>query len=285
MSVRHASHAGRFYPATKSGCINAINGFKRPSPTHGLSPKGVIVPHAGWVYSGATAWLGWRAAAVAEPETVVLFGAAHRPLATLAVCDAHAGWDTPLGGVAIDCELRHAVNSAFDAVVVSAEPHRAEHSLEVNAPLVRHCLPAAKLLPILVEPQVAAAELGERIAQVVRDLGRRVVFAASTDLTHYGSRFGFEPQGHGELGVRWAFEVNDRRFIDAVAAFDSSAIIAEARSNRNACGAGAVAACVGASRELGAKRLVELEHTSSAAVLRDEPATMSVGYFAGALAP
>lgn len=277
---REAAAAGRFYPGDEIECARAADALFEGVEVR--AAVGAIVPHAGWVYSGRTAALGVAGVAGSRPDTVVVFGAVHVPTVNEASVYAQGGWRTPVGLVKIDGELAERVGRSRH-VVADAGPHRYEHAIEVELPLVQRLLPEALIVPIMVGPGPWAEEVGRECARAAADLGRRVAFLGSTDLTHYGPAFGFEPHGHGAAGIRWAKEVNDRRFVRLIERMDAGALVPEARRNRNACGAGAVAATVGAMCELGCERYEELEHRTSAEVERGDggQAVNSVGYEAG----
>jgi AmmeMemoRadiSam system protein B len=260
--LRPPAVAGRFYPAGEAECLRMLDEMLRPTLFEG-KPIGAVVPHAGWVYSGATAALGVAAVARAEPETVVIFGAVHTMDRNDASVFSAGAWKTPLGSVPIDEELGRRV-AGCQHVVDDPAAHQAEHSIEVQLPLIQHLIGKSMILPISVRPGARAIEIGRAVAREVIESGRRAVFLASTDLTHYGPAFGFEPHGHGPEGIRWAKEVNDRRLVDLIANLDAAAVISEAATNHNACGSGAVAAGIAAALELGADRYVELEHITSA---------------------
>lgn len=277
---RPATFAAQFYPGRPEECAQMAEDLLRD--VQAPPAVGAIAPHAGWVYSGATAALAIRALAQLEPETVIVFGAAHGP-------DHHAGalfpagvWHTPVGDFEIDDDLAgHLLHC--DLIAAAPESHIREHSIEVQLPLLKRLVPEARLVPMNVRPGPHAVEVGQYCAQAATDAGRRVVFLGTTDLTHYGPAFGFEPQGRGSEGIRWAKEVNDRRFVEKVRAMDAEGAQAEALENHNACGPGAVAATIAAMRACGVEEYVELAHTTSAEVkAAEEPHPLnSVGYEAG----
>jgi AmmeMemoRadiSam system protein B len=279
--VRQPAVAGRFYPASAEECTRLLDQMVR-RVTLERRPLGAIVPHAGWVFSGATAALAIQAVALAEPETIVIFGAVHTLDPNSASLYAAGSWNTPLGPMRVDEDLAERV-ARHPEITIDPGAHRHEHSIEVQLPLIRRFVGDVHILPIAVRPGPAAPAVGRACAAEVLDSGRRVVFLGSTDLTHYGPAFGYEPHGSGEAGIRWAKEVNDRRFVDLVAALDAEAVVAEAAADRSACGAGAVAATIAAAREFGADTYIELEHTTSADVEagRGPGAVNSVGYEAG----
>ncbi|MCK4343015.1 MAG: AmmeMemoRadiSam system protein B [Phycisphaerae bacterium] len=277
---RRAAFAGQFYPGHADSCARLADELLRDASSP-VGP-GAIVPHAGWIYSGPTAALSIAAIAAGKPETVVIFGATHGPDLNPASVFPSGSWQTPLGSLIIDDKLAQRFTLAKQ-IQSSPESHRHEHSIEVQLPLLMHLLPDVRIVPVGVRPGPEAPEIGRFCASEALDSGRRVAFLGSTDLTHYGPAFGFEPQGRGSAGIRWAKEVNDRRFIDLIQALAAEAVVPEAATNRNACGAGAVAATISAMREYGADKYEELQHTCSAEVKEvDDPNPInSVGYEAG----
>lgn len=280
--IREPAVAGRFYPSDPGECRRAVESMRRGDPIPGTIAA--IVPHAGWFYSGRTAALSIAAISQPPPETVVIFGAVHVFDPNLASLFPGGMWRTPLGELRVDEELARRV-ARHRPISVDPASHAREHSIEVELPLIRAYLGDVRILPIMVRPDPRASEIGRIVASEAAELGRRVCYLASTDLTHYGPNFGFEPAGPGEAGIRWAKEVNDRRLIRTVASLDAEAVVPEAAAHQNACGAGAVAATIAAARELSSVTFRELEHTTSAEVERrlgDRPRN-SVGYHAGVL--
>lgn len=278
---RPATHAGHFYPASETGIRAWLATLPRKVTNSTATPIGLVVPHAGWIYSGATAWRAISALEGSQIETLVLFGAVHVVDHNVASVYPEGSWSTPLGAVPIDSEL---ANEICRIPGVEADPgvHAREHSIEVEVPLLQLTLGAnVRIVPIMIRPGNRCAEIGRRCANASSRLGRKSVYLASTDLTHYGPDFGFEPAGHGEAGLRWAKDVNDRRFISVIDSLSADAAVPEAAVNRNACGSGAVAATIAASIEAGATRYLELEHRTSAEVLPERQPANSVGYEGG----
>ncbi|HYA45524.1 MAG TPA: AmmeMemoRadiSam system protein B, partial [Acidimicrobiales bacterium] len=147
------------------------------------SPKAVIAPHAGYMYSGPVAASAFVRVASGRGivRRVVLIGPAHRvPLQALAVSSADA-FATPLGELRVDFEGRKAALS-WPQVVVDDLAHAGEHSLEVHLPFIQEVLGEVVLLPLLVG-QVPAAEVANVLDAVWG--GPETLVVASTDLSHY----------------------------------------------------------------------------------------------------
>ncbi len=244
------------------------------------SPVGCVVPHAGWVYSGAVAGhVLARVASKLAPSTVVLFGADHWGEARRRAQVYPDGvWASPLGDAAIDADLAASIcGEAGDLVESRASAHRREHSIEVQVPLVQWLWPSAKIVPLLVSPGDDAPELGRRVARAVE--GRSDVLAlGSSDLTHYGPGYEFTPRGGGRQALEWVKSANDAAIIQVMTSMRTDEVVPESERHRNACGAGAIAAVIAFSRARGAERGELVEYTTSHDVRpRGEPVDF-VGY-------
>ena len=148
-----------------------------------LHIKALIVPHAGYIYSGAIAASAYVTLQALAPRIrrVVLLGPTHRvAVRGLAVPDAEA-FDTPLGRVRLDTEAVRAI-AALPQVVISREVHAQEHALEVQLPFLQSVLGDFTLLPLAVG--MASAE---EVAEVLETLwgGNETLIVVSSDLSHY----------------------------------------------------------------------------------------------------
>ena len=176
--------AGSFYPADPVGLRQVVDAALAAAPgVCAARPKALVVPHAGYVYSGPVAASGYAQlrAPGAPVERVVLLGPAHHvPLDGLALPEATA-FATPLGLVPIDAEATD-VALAFHQVSRSEEAHRREHSLEVQLPFLQ-----AALGPFALVPLVVGRASPEAVAAVLEALwgGPETLLVVSTDLSHY----------------------------------------------------------------------------------------------------
>lgn len=269
--------AAAFYRGdVASQASDFVRGFVPPA-----EPARVVaaaVPHAGWVFSGRVAARVFATIqARSAPATLILLGAVHHWGVRRPTLYEGGAWKTPAGPVAVDQERSARLAAALpDLLAVDAEAHAEEHSLEVQCPLIRVLLPGVAIVPILVPPGSHAAELGAHLAALLAP-DEPIVVVASTDLTHYGSRYGLEPAGEGPEGQHW-MEENDRRMLDLCVAVDADAIVPEARERSNACGAGALAAAAAFARARGVTRGHVLEYTTSHREMPEPVFRMGVGY-------
>ena len=186
-SVRQPAVAGAFYPgeagslaSSVAGLLNAARAELAAPPA---APKVLIVPHAGYIYSGPMAARAYVQLAAARDtiRRVVLLGPVHRvPVRGLAL-PGSAVFATPLGEVEVDADAI-ALLKPLRQVVVSAAAHSMEHSLEVQLPFLQSVLGAFKLLPLAV----GDAEPHE-VAEVLETLwgGPDTLIVISSDLSHY----------------------------------------------------------------------------------------------------
>jgi MEMO1 family protein len=289
MAIRRAVVAGQFYGGGRERCLSEVHECLAEGRYDGPLPESIvagIVPHAGWVFSGGLAAMVFQAVKKANPdvETFVIFGAVHSWYGSdsAAVYDAGA-WQTPLGEIAIDADLAKAVVAGSGAAEANCDAHAREHSIEVQVPFIQHLFPTAKIVPIMVMPGDVAAQLGADVAGIIKASGKKAVCIGSTDLTHYGPRYGFDPRGVGEKAIKWAKDVNDRAMIDAAVAMKAEGIVGLAEEKMNACGSGAVAATVAAAKALGRTSGVLLAHRHSNEIMEakfGETSEESVGYAA-----
>jgi AmmeMemoRadiSam system protein B len=174
---------------------------------------------------------------------------------------------TPLGEISVDEDLADRI-----VKLAGGEPnpdaHRGEHSIEVQIPFIQHLFPQARIVPILVPLDVDVADFGKRIAAIIRGFSDgKIVVVASTDLTHYGPRYGFAPEGIGADALFWAKNVNDREFIDLALSMDAPVLLQKAIDHSNACGPAAAAVAVAVAKNLGKTNGILLAHTTSSEVM------------------
>jgi len=184
--LRPAAVAGLFYPAQADALHQMIEQLLAQNPAQGPVPRGLVVPHAGLVYSGAVAARGYnllrQALTTGQPwHRVLLLGPNHRlPLHGMAAPEAEL-FATPIGSMAVDSVGLAELEQRFD-VQVRPDVHAMEHCLEVQLPFLLTLVPSLRLLPLVVgetQPERVAALIEWAWAQ------QDVLVIVSTDLSHY----------------------------------------------------------------------------------------------------
>lgn len=184
--VRPAAVAGAFYPADPAALQleldDLLGGIERFEPRFSF-PKVLVVPHAGYIYSGTVAAAAYDEllAARGVVKRVVLLGPVHRVAVKGLALPAAEAFDTPLGRVPLDRTALREV-SGLKQVVASAPVHAQEHSLEVQLPFLQKMLGAFSLVPFAVGDASTA-----EVAEVIERLwgGPETLIVLSTDLSHY----------------------------------------------------------------------------------------------------
>ncbi len=278
--VRRAVFAGSWYPARASECEREIKAFVEKSGI--ASPRnrrlvGGVLPHAGWYFSGNIACNVIHCLMKAEsspPDLLVLFGM-HLSPASPNIMMPKGAWETPFGPIEVAEELAAAIAQRFPFHLETTERFTQDNTIELQLPFVKYFFPRAKILAMGVPPTDASLDIGRAVVETAQQLGLTLVVIGSTDLTHYGSRYGFSGHGSGPSAVAWVKQENDRRMIEAMLDLDSRRLMSEALENQNACCPGAAATAIEAGRCLGAQ---EAESISYATSHDRSPGESFVGY-------
>lgn len=193
-NVRNPAFAGTFYPGDPAEIEAVLTRLFRHDQTEATAPastpapKALVVPHAGWSYSGTVAAAAFRTVAGCAFQTVVLLGNAHAALFDGIALDPHDAWLTPEGTVPLDRAMRSRL-IALDPRKYhqSGEAHRRDHVLEVQLPMLQHVLQSGfTILPLLFGqfPEGVYRQCAEELLSLISgdDL-----LVASSDLSHYPS--------------------------------------------------------------------------------------------------
>jgi MEMO1 family protein len=266
MAIREPAVAGYFYPGEARALLDAVDtalaGGSRGAPQKAIA---AVMPHAGYVYSGATA--GAVAAAIEVPARVIGLGPKHTRQGARAAAAAASAWRFPFGDVPIDREMADAL-AATGLVARDDAAHRAEHSLEVEVPFLWRRNPSMRFTPVALGPHSVdeLRELGEAIASAVEKAGEPVLIVASTDMSHHLPEDA--ARRLDELAIARILALDPAGLYHTVIARDISM-----------CGVMPVTAALFAALALGAGGAELVRYTSSAEATGD---TSSVVGYAGA---
>ncbi|MGQ9801644.1 MAG: AmmeMemoRadiSam system protein B [Candidatus Saccharicenans sp.] len=180
--------AGYFYPDDPEYLKNKIQSFVKEEAEK-IRAVGVVSPHAGYEYSGPVA--GKVYSSVEIPETVVILSPSHHRINSLFALFDRGSWLTPLGEVPVEGRLADLVAVGTDLISRDPEAHRKEHSIEVQIPFLQYFRPEVKIVPVMISYQAGWEELhqlGQALAEAIRQYEQPVLLVASTDMSHYVSQ-------------------------------------------------------------------------------------------------
>ena len=209
--------AGSWYPGTAEGIREMAGEWERSSAADASrvsAPNVLVLPHAGWAYSGRTAWRDVRLVKGAKFQRVVLLAPSHRAwIENRLVAPEADAVSTPLGEIRIDNEFVDRL-ALVAPVVKNSKVHLAEHATQIEYPLLQLALGGG----FSIVPLVAGSLGADQMAMCARALSRMMdadtLLVVSSDFTHYGDDFSYAPYGtKGGRGVR-----------DRVAAVDAEAL-------------------------------------------------------------
>lgn len=175
--MRSPAVAGLFYPSDPQGLLNMIDQFLNKSKSVNVegSIRALVVPHAGYIYSGIVAAAGYKLVKNnPNIRKVVILGPSHYVLFRGAAAPGIDVWETPLG-------MFRVYDLQSKLIAPYPEAHRREHSIEVQMPFLQVVLPKAEYYPVVVG-EVDPAELARDISNVIDS---STIIVVSSDLSHY----------------------------------------------------------------------------------------------------
>lgn len=276
--ARKSVLAGTWYPASANECEKMIHSFEKMCPnlsTDGKMFIGGIVPHAGWVFSGAIACNVIRYLSNDNSiDTCFIFGK-HLRESSANFIMTEGCWDTPFGPVEIDSEVASAIFDKFKFNLETEDRYEPENTIEVQLGFIKYYMPNVKIVPIGAPPRESSIELGEKAAEVSKHMSRNSIFIGSTDLTHYGANYNFTPKGDGKSALEWVKNENDMNMVKMMLEKDKSGILSEAKKNYNACCSGGIIAAISACERFGYCKGELLNYSTSYDI---RPSSSFVGY-------
>jgi AmmeMemoRadiSam system protein B/AmmeMemoRadiSam system protein A len=192
--VRKPAVAGQFYPDDAEQLSTVIDAFLAQAEEVELEgqarpePIAIIVPHAGYIFSGQVAACAFKQIEGVDYEAIVVVGTNHYASGFQQISVyAEGAFETPLGLVPVDTELAKALIAADERIVFDRLVHAYEHSIEMELPFLQKLCPGQAVVPVIVgEPSPENCQaLSEALAQVLSD--KKALIIASSDLSHYPS--------------------------------------------------------------------------------------------------
>jgi MEMO1 family protein len=263
--IRKSVIAGTWYPGSPKVLRADIEDFFRHAPDVKIdgSIRGLIVPHAGYVYSGRIAAIAYK---IIERETfdaVLVLGPSHRVFFHGVSIYDRGGYETPLGVVPVDMALAHDIMAQSEIISYIPAAHSQEHSIEIQLPFLQAVLGKFRFIPLVMGEQDrdTCENLAESIINAIK--GRNILIVGSSDLSHFHSY---------EKAVKL-----DSLVIKRVEKMDGRGLLEDLEKNLcEACGGGPAAVTMMVSERLGADRAKLLKYANSGDVTGDRSSV--VGY-------
>ena len=262
MKTRQPAQAGTFYPDTEGALRTQIH----KCFLHPLGPRsipsipatrddqlvGIVVPHAGYDYSGPVAANSYfQLATSGLRESMIILGPNHTGYGSGVSTMTDGQWATPLGEVPLDKSLASSITKFSRLIDTEEEAHKREHSIEVQLPFLQFIYPRRfKFVPIcmMLQDLETSTEIGDAIAKASAET--RPMLIASSDWTHY------EPYESAKKkdkeAIEALLEMDEKKFQDVIE-----------EKNVSSCGYGPVTAVLHAAKILGAKQAKLLSYQTS----------------------
>jgi AmmeMemoRadiSam system protein B len=285
-TIRNAAVAGQFYPENAKNLKQQIEECFLDKRGFGTIPllkkvghnlKGLVVPHAGFVYSGAIASHSYaRLAEQGFADTFIILGPNHTGMGSGVSVMTEGAWKTPLGTVPLDSSLAQTISTGI--IDRDATAHTYEHSIEVQLPFLQYIARDRKFefVPVcmMMQDYETVQEVGAILAEATQKSKKNIVFIASSDFSHAG--FDYHSMPPREMRVDAYAEKQDILAIQNILALDPKGLIKTVEEhNITMCGYGPVAAMLFAAKKLGATKAELLKYGTSYEVYPD---SSCVGY-------
>ena len=289
--IRKPTVAGQFYDSKKENLKNTIKECflddrgpqNIPTIKKGNKKiKGLIVPHAGYIYSGAIAAHSYNICANnGFADTFIILGPNHTGLGSGIALMTEGSWLTPLGKVSINEKLSK--NLLKDIIDKDESAHMYEHSIEVQLPFLQYLSKEKEFdfAPISMAMQdfESANDVGKIIAEAIKKIDKNIVIISSSDFSHVG--FNYSSMPPQDMRVDKYAKNQDQLAIEKIINLDPKGLINTVHENNiTMCGYGPIASMLVASKILGANKSELLKYGTSYEV---HPGSSCVGYGAFAI--
>lgn len=265
--LRQTTHAGSFYPRFAKPIIDQIQQWTAEGKYAPVVERsiGIIVPHAGYMYSGRCAALAYHHISKENYDALIILHPCHHSAHFDLSVSAYREYETPLGNISLDMECYQALTGDTATKELELRLHNAEHSLEIQLPLIKQFFPDVSICPVMIgrqNPDTAKA-LAAKLYDLLQSSHRRIGIVVSTDLSHY----------HSATNA----EVMDTLLISKVETMDAEGLWSDIRAGKcEACGIGGILTLIYLARLIGNTKCGTICYTHSGKVSGQD--SQVVGY-------
>ncbi len=261
---RKTAKAGSWYPDTAAGVIKSIASFLPAEKIAAQKAIGIMVPHAGWLYSGRIAAQVYARTII--PETIIMIGPNHTGLGYMVSLSDNDTWDSPSGEVSLDKTLSQRIAElSSGTVTLDDSAHKYEHSLEIQLPFLQYFRKDIKIVPLILGSQAPeiCRTVGAGIAAAIKESKHEVLILASSDMNHFEDIDTTKKKD--DLAIQDILSLNPDKLLQTVMKNDISM-----------CGVAPTAVMLYAAKSLGAAKAELISYDTSGTMTGDNKEV--VGY-------
>lgn len=254
--IRKTVHAGTFYPRFAHQLNTMFDKWQKDVLPVIPNERniGLVVPHAGYVYSGRCAYLGMAAVANESYDCIIILHPSHQGIHFDYSLSPFSLYESPLGNLELDDDIYRQL-SPHASQNIALDYHALEHSLEIQLPMIYHFFPTTRICPVLIGNQnpVVAENIANALYEVAYKSSKRILIMASSDLSHY----------HNAVKA----EEMDKKVLHHFQKLDADALYRDASYGKlEACGLGAILSLVYYSQRYSSAQSRVIEYTHSGEV-------------------
>jgi AmmeMemoRadiSam system protein B/AmmeMemoRadiSam system protein A len=258
-AIRPAAFAGTWYPSDRDELARTIEELLASARPVDGAPIALIVPHAGYAFSGPVAAAGFAQLRNGDYDTAVIIAADHQePISDPIAVWPDGAFETPLGAVPVNSDLAQALIAFDPRIKADRAAHQGEHAIEIELPFLQQACPSCSIVPILMgtDDDATIDTLAGALAKTLS--GHRAVVIASSDLSHY-------PAYHDAVAI-------DGTTLSAIETGEPSAVRSAITRTMStnirqlatcACGEAPILVAMKAARDLGADTTTILRYANS----------------------
>ncbi|MFH0838899.1 MAG: AmmeMemoRadiSam system protein B [Candidatus Omnitrophota bacterium] len=249
MIIRKPKVSGQFYPSNKDALKKQLSQLC-PDEKNPILAKGIVMPHAGYMFSGPVA--GSVISKIAPKSLYIIIGPNHTGYGAPFSLMQDGIWQTPLGDVQVDETFTKKLLEISKHIKADYEAHIDEHSIEVEIPFLQHKKNSFRIVPLIVAGAHLSTykEIGKDIATCIQELSVDTTIIASSDFTHYEDHNSALKKDR--IAIEAILALDEKRFLEAVKEYDISA-----------CGYGPIAVMITVVKLLGATKAQLVRYQTS----------------------
>ena len=260
--MREPACAGQFYSEEKEELNSELNLLFNFEGKKVNDAKGIIVPHAGYIFSGRVAARAYSAISKINKKRFVVLGPDHYGVGSIAT--SNQNWKTPLGEVKIDKDFVKRITKE-QAIVVHEKAMEKEHSIEVQLPFLQYVFGEFYFVPVQL-PNISYEEI-KHLARILKD--RNTFYIASSDFIHYGNNFRFLPEESIEDPLNYV-KTLDSEIVEMIQKFQPKEFLDYIiRKDLTVCGFVPITLLLELTKMLGAKKVEKIAYDTSFSIVKD----------------